>query len=128
MEILNKEQTMNSSKPLLLAGKNIYLVYPIPEIGWDVVRQSYKPFVNNDITVSYKSYYNRSKTVIDVFDELLVYDNFIKIDPSQLFCNIITAGRCETSINNKLLYFDDDHVSNLGAKIILNQILNFKNK
>ena len=117
------EAYKNSIESLLLAGKKIFLVYPIPEIGWDVVRQSYKPFIEKNITVSYKSYLNRSKTVISKFDELLVYDNFIKIDPSQLFCNIITPGRCETSINDKLLYFDDDHVSNFGAQLILKKIL-----
>lgn len=112
----------NSIKSLLLAGKKVYLVYPVPEIGWNVVRQSFKPLNSKDVTVSYESYLNRSKPVIDAFDELLIYDNFIKIDPSKLFCNIITPGRCETSINDKLLYFDDDHVSNFGAKLIINEI------
>lgn len=116
-----------SIEKLLLSGKNIYMVYPVPEIGYDVVRQSNKPFNRNSkVTISYQSYLNRSKPVIETFDKLLVYDNFVKIDPSKLFCNILTSGRCETSIDNKLLYFDDDHVSNHGAKLIVNNILNYK--
>ena len=116
----------NSVKNLLLADKNIFLVYPVPENGWNVVRQSYKPFNKNNITTSYQSFLNRSKLVIEIFDELLIYNNFFKIDPSKLFCNVISPGRCETSINGELLYFDDDHVSNYGAKIIINEI--FKQK
>ena len=112
----------NSIESLLLADKNIFLVYPVPEIGWDVVRQSFKPFNKKNVTISYQSYLNRSKSVIEVFDELLVYENLFKIDPSKLFCNKKTPGRCETSINDKLLYFDDDHVSNFGAKMIINEI------
>ena len=112
----------NSIEKLLLSGKIIYMVYPVPEIGYDVVRQSNKPFIRNGtFTISYDSYLKRSKPVIETFDELRVYDNFIVIDPSELFCNILTPGRCETSIDNKLLYFDDDHVSNHGAKLIVNK-------
>jgi hypothetical protein len=111
----------------LINGKKIYFVYPVPEIGWDVPRQTNKLHVRGqeNFSISYKPYIKRSKPVINIFDELLKYDNFIKIDPSKLFCNIITTGRCETSINGKLLYFDDDHVSNYGAKIIINEIINF---
>ncbi len=118
------EAYKNSIENLLKADKNVFLVYPVPEIGWDVVRQTYKPFNKNNITISYQSYLKRSKSVIDKFDELLLYNNFFKIDPSKLFCNITSPDRCETSINNKLIYFDDDHVSNDGAKLIINEILN----
>ena len=134
----NKKQRFNkvliaykkSIEELLINGKKIYFVYPVPEIGWDVPRQTYKLDIRDqgNFSISYKPYIKRSKPVINIFDELLKYDNFIKIDPSKLFCNIITPGRCETSINGKLLYFDDDHVSNYGAKIIINEIINFNQK
>ncbi len=134
----NKKQRINkvliaykkSIEELLINGKKIYFVYPVPEIGWDVPRQTYKLGIRDqgNFSISYKPYIKRSEPVINIFDELLQYDNFIKIDPSKLFCNILTAGRCETSINGKLLYFDDDHVSNYGAKIIINEIINFNQK
>ena len=115
----------NTIEKLLLSGKRIFLVYPVPEIGWDVPRQSFKSYNRKsliDVTVSYQSYLDRSKLVIDVFNKFTSYENFIKIDPSVLFCNIKTPGRCETSINDKLLYFDDDHVSNYGAQMLIDEI------
>ena len=115
----------NTIEKLLLSGKRIFLVYPVPEIGWDVPRQSFKSYNRKsliDVTVSYQSYLDRSKLVIDVFNKFTSYENFIKIDPSILFCNIKTPGRCETSINDKLLYFDDDHVSNYGAQMLIDEI------
>jgi peptidoglycan/LPS O-acetylase OafA/YrhL len=110
---------------LLKAGKTVFLIYPVPEIGWDVPRQTFKRINRNvpgNLTVSYKAFEERSLPVINAFDELAIFPNLIRIYPSEIFCNQINPGRCETVINGQTIYFDDDHVSIYGAKLIIDTI------
>ena len=114
-----------SIEELISKGKHVYLVYPVPEVGWNVPRQSYKRSVrgiHERLTTSYPAYLNRSAPVLAAFDAIGDSAFLTRVKPSELFCNHIQTGRCETQVNGRPLYFDDDHVSVLGATIILQRL------
>lgn len=111
----------DSINELLLAGKNVYLIYPIPEVGWDVPRQilKYKIHgINDQVSTSASNYYKRSSEVINIFDNLPDVNNLHRIYPDNIFCNTELENRCITELAGELLYFDDDHLTTAGAKLL----------
>ena len=38
-------------------------------------------------------------------------------------CDSFVSGRCVGTLNGEALYYDDDHLSNAGAKLIVKEIL-----
>ena len=70
-----------------------------------------------------RKYYKRNSDIMKWFTSKEFPHNFYLIDPKQFLCN---ETDCFIVNNNKLLYYDDDHLSlngtNLLAKIILKKI------
>ena len=114
-----------SIEELLQAGKKVYLVYPVPEVGWNVPRQAFKMRkrgMKENLTTAYDTYMERSGPVINAFNQIGNAANLIRIYPAELFCNQLQPGRCQTEMNGKTLYFDDDHVSVFGARILMDDL------
>lgn len=120
------ESFSSSVEELLKQGKSVYLVYPVPEVGWDVPRQAFKQKfkgISEPISTNSALYYERSAAVISVFNSISSNGNLVRIYPDRVFCNTIIPDRCVTEINNKILYADDDHLSDDGAKIVVKEIM-----
>lgn len=109
------------------AGKKVILVYPVPEVGWNVPNYLAKNFFFNntysDLSTSYDAYKKRSKLVINSFNSIHNTPNLVRIRPDIVFCNSYIENRCVASLNRKSLYYDDDHLSNEGAKILSSEII-----
>ena len=121
----------SSIEELVNADKNIFLVYPIPEVGWDVPRRRFKlklQGVDKQITTSSERYYERSNAVINIFDNIPDSGNLFRIRPGEMFCDQLISGRCVTEIDGNLLYFDDDHLTTFGTKFIVRQIFNYSSR
>lgn len=96
----------------------IYLVYQIPEAGWDVPdvylraasRASEPVLLSTDYGV-YEAANRPSSEVLDSIDKA----NIQRIYPENVFCNTVIAGRCILAQGEKLYYLDDDHPSYDGA-------------
>ena len=119
----------NSINELVSAGKNVFLIYPIPEVGWDVPRYIFKRKIRNKdgrVSTDASKYYERSSEVISMFDDIPEAENFYRIYPSNIFCDAELENRCLTDIGGRLLYFDDDHLTTFGAKIVTQKILDFQ--
>ena len=110
----------------------VILVYPIPEVGWNVSRKLITRlaiskngledvFLNNPLTTSYKAFLNRTSHVYQIFDSIN-YERITRIYPEKLFCNNLIQNRCITHDKKKVFYIDDDHLSYDGAKMIVNKI------
>lgn len=102
---------------------NVVLIYPIPELGWNPIRKfMYSDFrafrkkidYNKSLTISFDTYIKRSKESFQLLDSI-EHPNLYKIYPHELFCNKELNNECMTHENNKLLYFDDDHLSLYGS-------------
>jgi len=53
----------------------------------------------------------------------LRHPNIDRVYPDRLFCNTTIAGRCVTHDSTNAYYRDDDHLSEVGARMLLHAIL-----
>ena len=135
--VVKNDTIQNSFKNeiLELSKKNkIILVYPIPEVGWDV---NTKIFVNRNnkfsmksklenleyVTTSYEVYKDRNKSSFELLDSIK-NDNIYRVYPHKIFCNTYIDNRCVTHDDKNIFYIDDDHTSTKGAEMINDLIVN----
>ncbi len=120
----------------LSKNNKIILIYPIPEVGWDVPnkinnilkkKKSKIIFkkninINEYITTSYKVYKNRTKSSFELLNSIKG-DNIYRVYTHKLFCHTTIKDRCVTHDDKNLFYFDDDHPSIKGAEMINDLII-----
>lgn len=130
-----EQQIRKSILNLLEAGKQVILVYPIPEVGWNAPEQYLK--LSNElpadklekdfsslVTTSYDVYKKRHHQTIRLFDSIH-HPNLKRIYPDKIFCNTIVEKRCVTAKDGKILYVDDDHLSIYGSRPIVDEIARY---
>ncbi len=125
-----KQKTIEAINRYLQLDKKVILIYPIPEMGWNIPNRLAKQSFFNDsqlsaesASISYDNYLSRNKEVIRLLDGLGNDKNLIRVYPDKLFCNTYIKQRCTAMINGMPIYFDDDHLNTVGARILSDQIL-----
>jgi hypothetical protein len=109
--------------------KNLIIVYPIPELGWEVPQYlankiSLGKIVTNETgSTSFESYISRTKSSYEVLDKIGVGNDVLRIYPSDYSCDS-KSDLCLAHLKLQPLYFDDDHLTELGARPIANHIIN----
>ena len=107
-------------KRYLDAGKKVILVYPIPESGWNVPGTLAKAAMLDhrmkSLSTSYTRYQQRYGPVIAAFDAIRD-PNLFRIKPADALCDSFIKGRCANAIDDKVFYYDDDHLSLTGAAL-----------
>lgn len=99
-------------------SRKVYLVRPIPEMGFNVPRiLSHRMIVgiNDDLYIPRADYLKRNQWVWDAQDQAQARCGVGIIDPTAIMCN---EDKCFGSINRVPLYHDDDHVGSAGNRII----------
>lgn len=105
----------------------IYLIYPVPEMGWNIPRLNYKiKFLTGQeglktISVSYDLIKKRNHFIDQNFDSIKS-KNILKIKPEDIFCNTYIKNRCIGQNENTTFYDDDDHLSEAGSKLLVQAI------
>jgi hypothetical protein len=113
-------------------GHKIILVYPIPEVGWHVpnrIKQLLGPYPKhpeeilsaNPITTSYAIYQERTRESFALLDGIS-HSNILRVYPHKIFCNNSTRNRCITHDLENSFYRDDDHLSDVGANLVVSLI------
>lgn len=123
---------VNSVQYLLLSGKKVVLIFPVPEAGWNVpdfINRAYwanpdKAFDTATASTSYDVFRERNRRAVEALERIESNDNLIQIYPEEVFCDKDLPGRCITQKNEIIYYRDDDHLSDAGAKLILDEVLN----
>ena len=113
-----------------LSKKNkIILIYPIPEVGWDVPTKLFNKLpkkINelkeylvpmNYITTSYQVYKERTKSSFELLDSIKG-DNIYRVYPHTIYCDTLIKDRCMTHDDKNIFYFDNNHPSSKGAEMI----------
>jgi peptidoglycan/LPS O-acetylase OafA/YrhL len=115
----------------LSKNNKIILIYPIPEVGWNVPNKLNNIFLkknknvnkqNINITTSYQVYQNRTKSSFKLLNSIKG-DNIFRVYPHTLFCNTKIKNRCITHDDKNIFYADDDHPSLKGAEMINDLIM-----
>jgi peptidoglycan/LPS O-acetylase OafA/YrhL len=111
---------------LLRQGKRVILVYPIPEVGWDVPRRLFSQFnggIFEPISTSLAVYHERNRSVFEAFDGVEDATNLLRVYPHELFCDSFIADRCATANRATIFYSDQNHLSLGGADLLIEHIL-----
>ena len=127
------ETSFKSEISKLSLNNKVILVYPIPEVGWNVEQKllnaSQKKlifkknyFKEDFITTSYEVYKDRTQSSFKLLDSIQGV-NIHRVYPHTLFCNTIIKSRCITHDDKNIFYSDDDHPSTKGAEKINDLIL-----
>ena len=80
--------------------------------------------LEDDVTTSYERYRRRNAAALAAFDGLGYAPNLHRIYPADVLCNgEFGQGRCGAVLNGVPLYYDDDHLSNAGARLLAAEIV-----
>jgi peptidoglycan/LPS O-acetylase OafA/YrhL len=125
-----KRQSVISSlnwiiKELSSKKKNIFILKPIPELGAPINKLLRDNHLNGnsvvDVVGTSREYFlKRNKFVLDYFDNTDFASNVKFIDPSTVNCDNNTCWAVSGGIP---FYFDDDHLSIIGALSVAQQIV-----
>jgi hypothetical protein len=106
---------------------NVVLVYPIPEAGWDVPSQAFKTELFGDssakVTTSLSVYRDRTNEVNALFDRLVQELSNVYGAPVFEALSSEEEGRCLNADANGIYYYDDDHLTHAGARLVAPIIL-----
>lgn len=114
-------------------GHQVVLIYPVPEVGWDVPRRINELLHNKTaeeveqllathvITTSYANFMARTRESFAILDGIS-HPNVYRVYPHKLLCNTELEGRCLTHDSTKLYYRDDDHLSDDGVAMLLDEV------
>jgi hypothetical protein len=118
---------VNTLDELKQIAESLVIVYPVPEQGFnvkDILFSNRKLIKTKEdlptITTSYEAFKNRVKTSYETLDKVLG-SNVFRVYPEELFCHEET-GRCLVSESDNIYYSRDNHVSQLGSRLIVKQI------
>lgn len=109
---------------LARAAPQLILIYPIPETTIDIEAANRAHFQRNretltNIMTPYSDYTYRNKLVLQLFDQLK-QPNIRKLRVSEFFCK---EHLCYMQKDNSPLYYDDDHLSYEGARLVVDSAL-----
>jgi peptidoglycan/LPS O-acetylase OafA/YrhL len=114
-------------KSILSLNKRLWLVYPIPEIGWNIFRLNWSWYNENstvlqEISIPHEKYRTRNQFVIETFDSIPDDKNLLRIRPDEIFCDSFLEDRCVAQYKG-LPYYYDSHLSDAGAKLVVDEIM-----
>ncbi len=131
-------QYLKTIKDLISYNNLIILIYPIPEVGWDVPRKIYnlanknlltirktefeQDLKKNPIVTSFDVFKKRTQKSFDLLDSIK-HPNIIRIYPHKLFCNSAIKGKCVTHSQKNIYYYDNNHLSIFGSTLLNNLII-----
>jgi peptidoglycan/LPS O-acetylase OafA/YrhL len=128
-EVSAKESALrNLVEGLLRSNQRIFLIYPVPEIAWDITKKNWNYYkqhnaILSEISIPYGDYKSRNRFVNDIFDSFSTRENFYPVKPSEIFCNTFIKNRCVAQYDSLPYYYDDDHLSDAGAKLVVDKFL-----
>ena len=98
----------------------VYLVRPFPEMGIDVPKTMARSMMFGksvpQISISLKEYHQRHAVAWAAQDEAAHRCGVKILDPLPYLCH---DGRCWGSKNGRPIYYDDDHLSEFGNKLLV---------
>ena len=112
---------------LVESGKRVVVVYPVPEVGWDVPSflakaVLYDSKIDSPVSTRYNVFAERARNSYDQLDTIKGGENLVRVYPERFLCNQHLVERCIAQQDDIPLYSDDDHLSELGATILSERI------
>lgn len=108
-------------------GKGVILVYPVPEVGWNVpyrmMRKPEKSFPPEFASTRYDVFRERNEDTLGMLDGLGADPSLARFRPHEILCDTLVPGRCITQVSGTPLYKDDHHLSRRGGRLMAEEML-----
>lgn len=105
---------------LAASGKRVVLLGGVPEVGWTLpdymARRIIFGFPDDEVSYPRSAWDARNRTAADLLERLAEAEGVLVVDPSDAICG--PGPRCQVTRDRLPLFFDDDHVNSLGARLI----------
>ncbi|MDB5713858.1 MAG: hypothetical protein JWO15_1255 [Sphingomonadales bacterium] len=109
---------------LLERGVKVVLVYPVPEMGWNVPQlllvRARQGVAQSSVSVPYSGFRVRTLRTYQMYDAVGNDPNLLRIYPARSLCD---GQRCYGSREGRIFYRDDNHFSFEGATVLSRAIL-----
>ncbi|WP_227368670.1 acyltransferase family protein [Halomonas sp. M20] len=110
-------------------GVRVVLIYPVPEVGWDLPSRLAKEKIygierNSFLSTSYTVFQERTQSSYRLLNQVEEHRRVLKIKPASLLCDTLLPGRCITQLKKELIYYDSNHLSRFGATLLVDHIFN----
>lgn len=118
-----------SVRALLSGGVKVVLVYPVPEMGWNIPYKLLQLSRNKPAdrwlgpeqgSVSRASFRGRVRRTQTLLDGVGTNPNLIRIYPENALCR---ADRCISHDGARIFYRDDNHLSQAGGDLVMAEIM-----
>jgi peptidoglycan/LPS O-acetylase OafA/YrhL len=126
-----KEGLISQINKIINQGHKLVLVYPVPEMGTDPYRYLFRKYIFNKtlfkqsipiFSGGYEVYKNRHKLIFEILDSI-ENPNIYRVFPHSYFCDKQINDRCVANDENNFFYYDDNHLSLQGSKLIVDGIM-----
>lgn len=108
---------------LLEMGVTVYLILPIPEVGFHVPKTLRKIIGTKryPLTTMSSLYFERNKDIFLLVKSLKKENLFVPIFPHKALCEKV-PGRCVTHSEREVYYTDDNHLSLEGGALLVDSM------
>ena len=108
-------------------SRRLLLIYPIPEAGWHIPKHNFQTYLSagefsDEVSTSHALYRKRNEFAETTLDGAVQASHVIRIRPEHIFCSTSIKDRCVAQTKGTPLYYDEDHVSNAGARLLVDEI------
>jgi peptidoglycan/LPS O-acetylase OafA/YrhL len=112
----------------LSTNQRIFLIYPVPEIAWNIAKKNLNYYKQHnatlgEISIPHEDFKVRNRFIVNIFDSFSNRENFYPVRPSEVFCDSFRKNRCVAQYDSVPYYYDDDHLSDEGAKLVVDKFL-----
>lgn len=112
---------------VLASAKPLVIVYPVPEVGWTPARLNLLSIrktghAPTSISTSWDRMRRRNATAERLLDRVRGAD-VRRVYPERLFCNQTHKNRCTVQEGGHLYYYDSNHLSSEGARLVVAELL-----
>lgn len=112
---------------LLAAGKTVWLLDPVPELQRSVEYNIYAPKLQREpdlqaLGLPMAYYRQRNAYILDGLTNFPAHPRLHRLETASLYCPTST---CLAMKGDQALYFDDNHLSVIGAKPLADYLLKF---
>ena len=105
-------------------SSKLILIDPIPELGYFPLEPYlYKQYdIKDEITYDVEYWNQYSVEVNNLLDDQ-TNSKIFRVKPKKIFCDNFFANRCTSSFEGIFFYYDDDHLTRDGARLVVDEVL-----
>ena len=113
---------------LLDTGRDVIVIYPVPEVGWNLPQLNFKQYLSYGrvppvVSTPAAAYRSRNAFAEAALDAVGPNARLHIVRPAKLLCDQQLPGRCVAQLAGVPLYFDDNHLSNAGARLVVAEVM-----